>query len=405
MVRNYFVSPGVTDKLLTKMNHKGVTALKNDREFKTRVSGSRTHCVLPDGTLVDNKTRLHLRGAMEISRQAEKRRHTKNPYVLPGTTEKPQRRYYVNEKIISGRVFSYVTAMKNPVLHVVTISFPPVVSDNQGYQYLNTWLTVCRESLHLRQYLWVAERQENGTVHFHVLVPQYFNIVKANRAMMVILSTQVRKGALKWHIKAAKRYNGVDLAKDRKTKEVTNFADPKKRRNLVAYITKYVSKGRKPKDETDSSGGFSHLAWHNSRGFSSMFTGVNLTELEARFLGIRTLLNFEKKFDGEFFTWLPWTANQPPAVFNGILRTVNQAIMYCDSGEIQQKLRYMASNQGAPGWNNRNPYRQYIERREAAEIKSPRIKMTDAEFLDLQEKNKLLPTLEEWKKQNSKTNE
>jgi hypothetical protein len=402
MNRNYFIIPGYQDDLLSKMTHKGVTALKNDRKFKSRVTGSRTHCVLPDGTLVDNKTRDSLKGAMEISRQAEKKANRVPPaYVAPGLKDPERaRRFYVNEKIISARVYSYVTAMRDPVLHVVTVSFPPCVTDDQGIQYLNTWLTVCRSSLHLREYLWVSERQENGTIHFHVLVPQYLNIVRANRAMMVILCTQVRKGLLKWHIKAAKRYNGVDLAKDRKTKQVTNFGDPKKRRNLVAYITKYISKGRKPKDETQDPGGFPHLAWHNSRGFSSMFTGVSLTELEARFLGIRELLNFQKKFSGEFFTWLPWSANNPPPIFHGMLRTVNQAIMYCDSKEIQLKLKYMAGYDIT--FKNRSPYLQYVEKKEAVTGKPARVKLTDQQLKELQAANLLLPTFEEWKLLNTK---
>jgi len=344
---NYFAAPAFYDDLLTKMTHKGVTVLKNDRRFKTRVSGSRTHVLLPDGTLVDNRTRERLKGNKELEKNQDRRTRIKNPYLVPGFQDpepvkpKTPRRYYVNEKIISARVYSYVSAMKIPVLHAVTVSFPPVVSDDNGLKYLNTWLTVCRETLHLRQYLWVAERQQNGTIHFHILIPQYLNIAKANRAMVTVLTSQIRKGLLNWNIKAAKRYNGVDIAKDRKTKKVTNFGEPKKRRNLVAYITKYVSKGRKPMDGTETGGGFPHLAWHNSRGFSAMFTGVNLTETEGRFLGLRGLLNFTKKFVGEFFTWLPWATNNPPGIFVRILRTVNAAIMYNDKPELFLKLKFV----------------------------------------------------------------
>jgi hypothetical protein len=352
---NYFVTPGTHHDLLAKMTHKGVTALKNNRKFKSRITGSRTHCVLPDGTLVDNKTRDSLRGPVELAKVVPKKKRLPSGYLVPGletdqtdqtepgtvSTEKC-RKYYVNEKLISARVYAYVSAMKIPVLHMVTISFPPLVTEDQAIRYLNTWLTVCRETLHLREYLRVSERQENGTIHFHLMVPQYFNIVKANRAMMVILLSEIRKGVLNWHPKGAKKYNGVDIAKDRKTKKVTNFGEPKKRRNLVSYITKYVSKGRKPKMEGDADNGFSHLAWHNSRGFSSMFTGISLTEAEGKFLGLRNLLNFAKKFVGEFFTWLPWSANNPPDIFTKVLRTANQAIMYNDTPNINLKLKIAA---------------------------------------------------------------
>jgi hypothetical protein len=348
--KNYFVSPGTQHDLLTKISHKGVCALKNDRRFRSRISGSRTHCVLPDGTLVDNKTRERLAGPVEQERSKKgvKKELKAFPLVLPGLPEcgvprtKNRREYFVNEKLISARVYSYVSAMKDPVLHIFTVTFPPIVTDDQGFQYLNNWLTVCRESLHLRDYLYVSEYQpDTGTIHFHILIPQYFNVVKANRAMVTILCNQVRKGNLKWNLNAAKKYNGVDIGKDRKTKRVTNFGEPKRRKNLVAYITKYVSKGRKPRDGEDPRKGFPHLAWHNSRGFSSMFTGISLTAIEGKFLEIRSMVNFGKIFMSEFFSWLPWSTNNPPGFFTGMLRTVNQLILYNDTPIIRKKLNFM----------------------------------------------------------------
>lgn len=181
----------------------------------------------------------------------------------------------------------------------------------------------------------------------------------------------------------------------------------KKRRNLVAYITKYISKGKKPKKEGDADNGFFHLAWHNSRGFSSMFTGVALTELEARFLGIRSMLNFQKKFSGEYFTWLPWATSMPPDIFTGMLRTVNQALMYCDSKEIQQKLKYMYKKEGAPGWDAVRPYRKYSEENRPKIVRAEKkiySKMTyeEKQQFDLEHQRTLeivskLPTFDEWK--------
>ena len=356
---NYFVTPGTHHDLLTKISHKGVTALKNDRRFKTRVSGSRTHCVLPDGTLVDNKTRDRLRGPVELERSkkgVKKELKRPSPMVTPGVIGQEislsgkkisRREYFVNEKLISARVYSYVSAMKNPVLHILTVSFPTpggkqIVSDDQGFQYLNNWLTVCRQTLHLRDYLFVSEYQENGTIHFHVLVPQYFNVINANRAMRVILCNQVRKGKLDWNLQAAKKYNGVDIGKDRNTKKVVNFGEPKKRARLVSYITKYISKGKKARDDEPEKKGFPHLAWHNSRGFSSMFTGVSLTAIEGKFLGIRKMVNLARKFVKEFFAWIPWATNNPPKFFTEMLRSVNQKILYSDTPHIHEKLNYAA---------------------------------------------------------------
>jgi hypothetical protein len=408
MLLNYFAAPGVHHDLLSKMNHKGITALKNDRRFRSRISGSRSHVVLPDGTLVDLNTKDKLAGPLE--KEKTKRIVKKGTPVPSNEEKKSTRRYYVNEKIISARVYSYVTAMKVPVLHAITISFPPMVTEDQAFQYRNTWLTVCKKYLHLREHLVVAERQQNGTTHFHLLIPQYFNVIKANRAMSVILRNECRKNKLPgYSVFQAKKYNGVDIAKDRKTKKVTNFGEPKKRRNLVAYITKYLAKGKRPRagEAEDDTMGFKHLAWHNSRGFSAMFTGVNITELEARFLGIRGMVNFTKMFSSDFFTWLPWATNNPPDILTQILRTVNRELIYNDSKTISKKLTYMTTKEGAPGWND-PIYRKYSsdgrEHVQKYQRKAGRPK-TDAEKIQaeidlqkLREENSKLPTFDEWKR-------
>lgn len=226
--------------------------------------------------------------------------------------------------------------------------------------------------------------------------------------MSIILRNECRKNKLPGYtVFQAKKYNGVDIAKDRKTKKVTNFGEPKKRRNLVAYITKYLAKGKRPKgDQGEETGGFSHLAWHNSRGFSSMFTGVNITELEARFLGIRALLNFTKMFSSEFFTWLPWAANNPPDILTQILRTVNRELIYTDTKTINKKLIFMSTKEGAPGWDN-PIYRKYSSdgrehvqkyQRKQREIKTEAEKIQDEiDFQKLKEENMKLPTFDEWK--------
>jgi hypothetical protein len=336
---NFLETPPTHHELVTKMTHKGVTVLK-DRRFSSRLSGSRTHTMLPSGALVDNVTRTALENRPLDPVKAKKRIPAGQD---PGEPGKPKREveYFVNEKLISARTFSYVMAMDKPVLHAFTISFPTCVSDDQGYQYLNTWLTRAGDEIHLRDYLWVAERQpDTGTIHFHILVPQYLNVVKANRIMQVILCTQIKKGKLAWHRSAAKRYNGVDIAKNRNTKKVTNFGKPGARKALVSYIVKYFSKGKK----NEAKKGFSHYAWHNSRGFSSMMTAITLTELEGKFLGIRNLINMDRTFAGEFFTWIPWKES-PPRFFSDALRTVNQAILNKGSTRTMLKMNFNLPDQ------------------------------------------------------------
>lgn len=334
MRSNFLETPPTHHALVTKLTHKGVTVLKEQR-FNTRMTGSRTHFLRPDGILVDNATRL---GLESPQLQVKKVPGSKQILPLPGNqvTVKREIEYYVNEKLISARTFSYVMAMEKPVLHAFTISFPRCVSDDQGYQYLNTWLTRAGDEIHLRDYLWVAEHQpQTGTIHFHVLIPQYLNVTKANRIMQVILATQIKKGKLAWHRSAAKRYNGIDIAKNRNTKRVTNFAKPEKRKALVSYIVKYFAKGKKE----DGRKGFKHYAWHNSRGFSAMQTSISLTEQEGKFLGIRNLINMDRVCKKEFFTWVPWL-ERPPEFFTAMLQTVNRAIMNKGPGPTMLKMNF-----------------------------------------------------------------
>lgn len=338
MRSNFLETPPTHHELVTKMTHKGVTVLK-DRRFANRFSGSRTHIMRPDAVLVDNLTRLALEGSRKDP--ADPRKSRGKPDGEIRIKEKRQVEYFVNEKLISARTFSYVMAMDKPILHAFTITFPLCVSDDQGYQYLNTWLTRCGDEIHLRDYLWVAERQpDTGTIHFHLLVPQYLNVQKANRIMQVILCTQIKKGKLNWHRSAAKRYNGVDIAKNRNTKRVTNFGKPGARKALVAYIVKYFSKGKK----NEGKKGFSHYAWHNSRGFSSMMTAITLTELEGKFLGVRNLINMDRTWKGEFFTWIPWM-ERPPEFFTDALRMVNRAILNKGSTPTMIQMNFVLPGQ------------------------------------------------------------
>jgi hypothetical protein len=102
-----------------------------------------------------------------------------------------------------------------------------------------------------------------------------------------------------------KRYNGIDLAKNRNTRRVTNFAIKKGSRSLANYLTKYVTK-----NETS----FTHLAWHNSRGFSSLFTGITFTTNEFVGYGFRQLVKPGVIINNEYFMFFAWKEDPPVAV-------------------------------------------------------------------------------------------
>src|SRR5205085_4008895 len=161
--------------------------------------------------------------------------------VLPKGNKKTQ--HTINKTEITNRLLVMTTALfaqvrGNSYLGMLTVSFPPAVNDQAAAQALNTWFTALREKERrvLKNYLWVAERQKNGTIHYHILITSRVNIVYVNRAMKVVLCNMVRAGIINYPLAAMKRYNGVDLAKARKTRVVTNFCDPTSRKALAGYI-------------------------------------------------------------------------------------------------------------------------------------------------------------------------
>ncbi len=147
-----------------------------------------------------------------------------------------------------------------------TISFPVGFSDDLCMQVFNTWLTRSRK-LGLSSYLWVAERQCNGTLHFHLLTNNFLNVRRVNRFMAKAIETQINKHNIETagieyiNNKGEKRiseqftvagYNGVDV------KPVNN-----NRKRLNQYLTKYISKN----DIV-----FFRLPYHSSRDISELFT-------------------------------------------------------------------------------------------------------------------------------------
>ena len=141
-----------------------------------------------------------------------------------------------------------------------SISFPNGLSDNHAYTVFNIWLTRCRKAGGLNTYLWVAERQKNGTIHFHLLTNDHMPIVTVNGYMAVALATVKKKGVEALQSINPEKYNGVDVKIVKGT-----------RKSLVSYLVKYISK-----NEIE----FYRLPWHCSRDVSRLFTAMNFDDSE-----------------------------------------------------------------------------------------------------------------------------
>lgn len=134
-----------------------------------------------------------------------------------------------------------------------SVSFPKGMPEDVIYKCWNSWLTNLRKTYGLKDYVWVAEYQQNGTLHYHMLCNVRMEIKRVNRAMGVCLFHQ---GYLQSEIS---KYNGVDVQKVHGSRE-----------NLNAYLTKYVSK--------QESYIYKHSPWRCSQSVSALFTSSLIDE-------------------------------------------------------------------------------------------------------------------------------
>lgn len=139
--------------------------------------------------------------------------------------------YCVNKSLVKSKAhvfFELPTSRK--FIAFYSISFPEGLPDKIGMKCLNIWLTRIRKLNPKINYLWVAERQKNGTMHFHVLVDKWLNIRVTNWYMAQSLDkyrNDLPEVFKNWN---KRKYNGVDV------REVYN------RKGVQKYIAKYCTK-------------------------------------------------------------------------------------------------------------------------------------------------------------------
>jgi hypothetical protein len=156
-----------------------------------------------------------------------------------------------------------------------SVTFPVGTSDGIAYRLFNTWLTRCRHIHGLQSYVWVSERQKNGTLHFHMLTSTRMPIRSINYMMSAAIDTQRRKNNVSCQTDIKQKYNGIDVDNlyysKRHRHDRHGLSKRKVQEKLQKYLTKYISK-----NNTKSS----HLPWHCSRDISALFTAELFDEDE-----------------------------------------------------------------------------------------------------------------------------
>jgi len=251
----------------------------------------------------------------EKSRSASFIKLKKKPCSVPDASSESSPRFLRLNKSKFGKKFnaySYLTASKR-FMAFYSISFPLGTADKVASSLLNIWLTRVRLERPGFTYLWVAERQKNGTIHYHLVTNSFLSIKVVNRFMAVAIHTKVYGGKCQWGNSSLAKYQGVD---------VRTVYD---RKGVKHYLKKYVSKN--------------HEAWEGVRPcgmsaeVSALFTGVNLSEASDNVIPWWGLCPFydaqgrARTYTTEQFTFRAW-AGEPPDVFIELITRYNDNVMY-----------------------------------------------------------------------------
>lgn len=176
-----------------------------------------------------------------------------------------------------------------------TVSFPKGIDDDIAYKIWNIALTRLRRGHGLKSYLWVMERQKNGTVHFHMLTNDYMRVTDFNRMVAISIDAHVIAGNCSWGNSSLSRYNGVDVKNiNRNIKNGCVLTRSEIVKNVIRYLAKYMSKDLR--SET-------HRVWHCSRLVSALYISVAVDEWDMQAFIYETKLypDNAKLIKSEFF--------------------------------------------------------------------------------------------------------
>lgn len=192
----------------------------------------------------------------------------KKKYIDRETDKAMSRRTKIK---IKEKMLSVFAASKNKFT-LCTLTLVNDCEDTKAVKMLNKFLTATKKQIGAYNYVWVAERQQNGRIHFHMVIDRrldinYINSLwiiqqynsgvmhqEANSKLMLetgLTFKQLHKQGDKGYKLAHKFLNPVDIVK-------VNSID-----GVSAYLTNYVIK-----NETK----MSCAIWHCNRNVSKLFT-------------------------------------------------------------------------------------------------------------------------------------
>lgn len=217
--------------------------------------------------------------------------------VLPKGRFLKERDFQVNKSLVKKRVWlMFVIPRFIRCLYFVSVSFPIGLDDDLIYLIWNSVLTNLRKNKGLKTYLWVAERQRNRTLHFHMFLGDYVRIRDFNSAVRSSILNLYKKKKISYDsYRSCISYNGVHFSKD-KSGKVLNLRRVKKfdlRKRVMCYLTKYISKGSGVDLDLKH-----HLAWSCSLNLSCLPLSWKVEEKDdIRTLFCSDIVNLDFSYD------------------------------------------------------------------------------------------------------------
>lgn len=193
---------------------------------------------------------------------------------------------------------------------------------------LNNFLTVIRKNHQVSNYVWRAELQQNGNLHFHILVDkvihhklirQYWNQSIELLGYVSAYQEKFSKLTLQEYLQLRKvnDYKSIKKAKKAYHKGIeTNWSQPNSTdvhslrnvKNAAAYVSKYVTKSKPESPTTEYEESLKLLKgrlWFCSQSISRL-KSVIINETVETLHKFRKLTELENVycFEGDYFTFL-----------------------------------------------------------------------------------------------------
>jgi len=212
------------------------------------------------------------------------------------------REYKLNKKIVRRKVFAfYHLPNASRYFRLWTLTFPEGTGDYYAYRLLNNFLTRLRTECELKDYIWVAERQKNNTLHFHLIFSKFISIKKANKFALTAIKSYIKKGWIKYSLDKIEKYNGLDVSK-----KCGSF------KSVAKYLTKYVTKNNTT---------CARLPYYCSQSISRLFTCIWVSDDDIQKMIAKGDLQLSKEclFQTEYFEFFGVQITDYRCVFSQLI--------------------------------------------------------------------------------------